>query len=194
VNIEKEWRRDPPLTKMDNLDALWLDFVRRRADPASPVRRFRDDIPNWCREAPGPRVALWRAVRSKRPSGKMHNHQSKVTPALPAFGLSLSRRLKALMKSEDFHQLYVLMGLLAPKGIGPMTIYDVATRFGAYLGLKPEYIYIHAGTKAGLQALGIATKGHPFISMDMLPVELQDKDPDTVEDFLCTYRSAFLKL
>jgi hypothetical protein len=196
MNIEKEWERDPPVEPMTSLAALWRDFERRRADPASPVHRFRDNIPDWCVQSENASVALWRAVKSIRPNGKMHNHQSKVSRSLDNFARALSRRRGHLALSPNFDILYHRIKRLAPKGIGEMTVYDVATRFGAYLGLKPEMIYMHAGTRSGLNAL-LGTKfgsRHEVMPMWLLPTELQDKDPDTVEDFLCTYRSAFLKL
>lgn len=196
MNIEKEWERDPPTRPMNSLENLWRDFMKRRADPASPVCRFRDNIPEYCQEADNAREALRRAVASIRPNGKMHNHQSKVSSSLPNFFSILSRRRGHLAVSPSFDVLYHRIKRLAPKGIGEMTVYDVAVRFGAYLGLKPEMIYMHAGTRSGLNAL-MGTKfgpRHEVMPMWLLPAELQDKDPDTVEDFLCTYRSAFLKL
>jgi hypothetical protein len=122
----------------------------------------------------------------------MHNHQSKVSKALPMFEDSLVRHRWILLQSENFGQLYHAIEMCATPGIGPMTIYDVAVRFGAWMKLKPERIYLHAGTLAGLKALGISTTGWGVsIPMEMLPRILRRKDPDEVEDFLCTYRLAF---
>jgi hypothetical protein len=39
-------------------------------------------------------------------------------------------------------------------GIGPLTVYDTACRIGEYLNLKPEKIYLHAGTRAAKYAPG----------------------------------------
>lgn len=195
MNILKEWERDPPAEPMTSVPALWYDFIRRREDPKSPVCRFRDNIPDACAQDGSAAMAMRRAVRSIRPNGKMHNHQSKVSPALPALEQALEERMTTLIRMENFHQLWVMIGILRTPGIGPMTTYDVAVRFGAWLGLKPERIYIHAGTAAGLKALGVSVKGFgDTIPMEMLPRILRRKDPDTVEDFLCTYRLAFERL
>jgi len=192
MNILKEWERDPPSEPMSSMPALWHDFKKRREDHNSPVCRFRDNIPDICAELPTADQALRYAVRSIRPNGKMHNHQSKVSKALPRFEETLIRYIMALQRCETFGALYVLIEMVATPGIGPMTIYDVAVRFGAWMELKPEAIYIHAGTKAGLKALGIKPWGGcSFVSMDELPRILRRKDPDEVEDFLCTYRQAF---
>ena len=195
MNILKEWERDPPSEPMDSMPALWYDFQRRRADPKSPVHRLRDNIPDACALDGSGQVALRRAVRSIRPNGKMHNHQSKVSPALPQLEKNLMDYLPGLMRSETFGTLYHLIELLRPKGIGPVTTYDVAVRFGAWLGLKPDAIYLHAGTMAGLKALGFELRGwNTSIAMEALPRILRRKDPDEVEDFLCTYRLAFERL
>jgi hypothetical protein len=125
----------------------------------------------------------------------MHNHQSKVSKALPALEEKLTKNMQRLIAVSSFNQLYFMIEILATPGIGPMTIYDVAVRFGAWLGLKPEKVYIHAGTKAGLKALGIDVRiGDWSIPMEWLPPILRRKDPDEVEDFLCTYRLAFERL
>lgn len=195
MNILKEWERDPPIEPMTSMPALWHDFKRRREDPKSPVCRFRDDIPDWCREQLDGTEALRIAVRSKRPNGKMHNHQSKVSPALPRFEAVLVQRYHLLIRCKTFGQLHALLEILATTGIGPMTIYDVAVRFGAWLDLEPEVIYIHAGTAAGLRALGIKPMySERSIPMEILPRILRRKSADEVEDFLCTYRLAFERI
>jgi len=177
------------------MTALWYDFKRRRRDPRSPVCRNRDDIPDYCRDCIVGRIALGLAVRSIRPNGKMHNHQVKVKRALPAYEEKLQNKYKILLKMENFHQLWVVFDTSRTPGIGPMTVYDVAVRFGAWRRMKPGKIYIHAGTSAGLKALGINPSfWGETIPMDALPAILRNKDPDEVEDFLCTYRLAFERL
>jgi hypothetical protein len=177
---------------MTTLTALWYDFKRRRRDEKSPICRFRDDIPGLCASQATAEDALRLAVRSKRASGKMHTHQSKVSKALPLFERSLFDHLGSLAVAKNFDQLYRMMELIATPGIGPLTLYDVATRFGAYLGLKPERIYLHTGAQDGVRALRVTTSGHEdSIPMDRLPAILRNKDPDEVEDFLCCYCSVF---
>jgi hypothetical protein len=195
MDILKEWERDPPQEPMESMPALWYDFQRRRQDPKSPICRFRDNIPDACARDGSAQVALRRAVRSIRPNGKMHNHQSKVSPALPAFEEKLIGSIGHLIRNTNFNQLYFMVDNLATPGIGPMTVYDVAVRFGAWLDLKPEKIYVHAGTAAGLKTLGIRVRPRErSIPMELLPRILRRKDPDEVEDFLCTYRIAFERL
>lgn len=191
MNILKEWERDPPDGPMDSLTRLWLDFKSRRRDPASPICRFRDNIPDLCAEQKDGREALRIAVRSIRPNGKMHNHQSKVSKSLPEFERTLIHNYAWLRSALNFTTLHHLVKDSAQRGIGPMTVYDVSVRFGAWLGVNPKNIYVHAGTSAGLKALGINPGSREVIMMNELPYPIKHKDPDTVEDFLCTYRMAF---
>jgi hypothetical protein len=193
MNILREWELRPPREPMTSMAALWRDFTWRRADPTSPICTQRDNIPDWCKEASSPREALERAVRSKRPNGKMHNHQSKVSKALPKYERVLTENLPMLAASGTFDRLHRVMTRLAPAGIGPMTVYDVAVRFGAYLNLEPDVIYVHAGTEAGLKAIGFVTI-EGTVPMWRLPFILRNRRPDDVEDFLCTYRIAFEQL
>ena len=177
------------------MTALWYDFKRRRRDPRSPVCRNRDDIPDMCADTISGIIALGLAIKSIRPNGKMHNHQVKVKAALPDYEARMVGKYGHLTGVENFHQLWCVFNFNRTPGIGPVTVYDAATRFGAWRGLKPEKIYIHAGSASGLKALGIKPSlWGETIPMDALPAILRNKDPDEVEDFLCTYRLAFERL
>src|SRR5262245_26677846 len=98
---------------MTTVTALWYDFKRRRRDPASPVNYNRDNIPDACAADGSAEVALRRAVRSIRPNGKMHNHQSKVSRALPAYEENLVKHIRALTHAETFGALYYLFEMFA---------------------------------------------------------------------------------
>jgi hypothetical protein len=191
LDIIKEWERDPPTKPMTSMSALWHDFMKRRRDLESPVCKYRDNIPDECAKQKRGKDALRIAVRSIRPNGKMHGHQSKVSLNLPMYEEQLIAFYDYLKKAKNFGELHGMMDNLATHGIGPVTTYDVAVRFGSWLGLHPEGIYVHAGTTVGLDALGIESRNRRVIPMEDLPRFLRNKPPDEVEDFLCTYRDAF---
>jgi hypothetical protein len=202
MNIEREWELRPPVERTDTLHGLWRDFEERLHNPDTMVARFKDDIPRYCYEAPNARAALSRAVLARRPSGKMHNHQSKQANILPVWLKTLMGRVNYMVEEMDtFDQLYKYLWDHRIPGIGPMTVYDTAVRWGEYLGLEPEQIYVHAGVQSGLRALHDVDlldyrtiEGRRTIPMRYLPKPLNSKPADMVEDFLCTYRSAILKL
>jgi hypothetical protein len=70
------------------------------------------------------------------------------------------------------------------KGIGALTMYDIAHRIGAHFGKSPARVYLHAGTKTGARALEIAG-----ISFDpkILPRPFARLVPSEIEDCLCIY-------
>ena len=75
-------------------------------------------------------------------------------------------------------------------GIGPVTIYDTAQRIGYRLGLAPDRVYLHAGTREGARKLGLDTS-HEYLLPEELPFPLQKLAPADVEDFLCRYKDKF---
>lgn len=80
-------------------------------------------------------------------------------------------------------------------GIGPLYIYDVSTFIGAYLNLAPVKIFLHAGARAGAEAIGINTTGRTRINMSELPVSWQRTlTPDQAESALCAYKDQILRL
>jgi hypothetical protein len=68
--------------------------------------------------------------------------------------------------------------------------YDTALRIGAKLGLTPEKVYLHRGTRIGARALGMDARVD-FLTMNQLPSFLQVLEPREVEDFLCIFKDKF---
>lgn len=69
-------------------------------------------------------------------------------------------------------------------------VYHTALHIGAKLGLKPDKIYLHRGTRAGARKLGVNTRS-ATLSVDSLPTPLRVLDPREAEDFLCIYKARF---
>ena len=70
--------------------------------------------------------------------------------------------------------------------VGALVVYDVSHRMGAHLGLEPEQVYSHAGTREGARALGLG-RGRDALGLDELPVEFGKLK---AEDCLCIYKEA----
>lgn len=203
--VDREWSKHPPKFKRLTLKNLVADFHRRRAAEWSILSKNRDDIVDYCRDAPSLQLAIQRACRSKRPNGKHHNHQSKVkSTVLFQLESRLRHGARAIKRCTDFAALYNYIDVMKPVGIGPITTYDVAVRIGAHLFLEPQEVYLHAGCRAGMQALlnspalprlrRVSLKPHVrhgVVPIAALPVELSSMSADNVEDFLCVYRTVF---
>ena len=126
------------------------------------------------------------------PSGKRLNHQRRIPRS--ALEQATSRLLEAeqsLGSCKSFGELHELVqrtiGTI-PK-IGELTVYDTALRLGAFLGLEPEVVFLHAGTRIGASHLGIDGKRRT-VTVDELPEPLTSLRPREIEDCLCIFKDA----
>ncbi len=127
------------------------------------------------------------AARCILPSGKRHPHQYRI----PGEALEAARRrlLRAdLASTRSFEELHsrVNASIRGIHMIGPLVVYDVSQRIGAYLGHAPRRVYMHAGTRKGARALGLGVKGET-LDPDHLPSEFKQLTPAEIEDCLCIY-------
>lgn len=134
--------------------------------------------------------AIKKASYAKGADDKKHCHQYRLRNS------TLEKVESGLFKSktkiescttfdELFHFLEDEIGKI--DGVGPLMIYDTALRLGAKLGLKPEKVYLHAGTRSGAKALGLDCK-NKIIEIEKFPEPIQQLEPYEIEDFLCIYK------
>lgn len=120
-------------------------------------------------------------------------HQYRVkNEALEGSRMVLLQSIGRIQVCESFHQLFLLVeSLIGPiNGIGPLTIYDTAFRIGIKLGLFPEYIYLHAGTKEGARNLGLYTN-EPYLEICQVPNTFQKLKSSEIENIFCIYKDRF---
>jgi len=140
------------------------------------------------------RDAVSRAALAERFNGQrwvVYAHQRRVSRR--AREESRERLLRAeLENSASFHELFqaVEAAIRPISGIGELTVYDTALRIGAKLGLEPDRVYLHAGTRVGARHLGLDWHGES-IPVAKLPHALQSMRPWQVEDILCIYKAWF---
>lgn len=211
MDVQRLFEEKPPREPLFTLPAIIRDW-KWRFGQGGYKEHMRDEVVEFTRSAPNFRTAADRACRSRRPDGKMHNHQSRVPLLiLLAFrdriihhranienGVGDRSRHNALDNNFDWMHDY-LKHHLAPPGIGPVTNYDVAVRLGAYLKAEPVNLYLHAGVREGWFALCQAIqwetpKDAGRITRINWPRSLRSMPADEVEDFLCTYRDIFPNL
>jgi hypothetical protein len=197
MNVDKAIKTRPAREPLDTLAACVRDFQWRRA-PGGGMDIFADDIPAMCAEATSFEEAVWIACESRRRSGKMHSHQTKVTKdARREFGfniIDLHSSFPDVLGSRTFDEFHDDLWDIRPYGIGRLTCYDVATRVGAYLRIEPRQIYLHTGALVGWYALWGGRANAPFMPgrapRSVWPPALRVLSADMAEDFLCTYRTA----
>ncbi len=144
------------------------------------------------RGQPNLEKAIEVAALCRTSRGKRHPHQTRI----PAAVLSEARERLLQVQSglsacRTFDALFrMIRETLTPvRGIGEATNYDIAQRIGAFLGLAPERVYLHAGTRKGAQALGLDYR-YDALDPCELPAQLRVLEPYELEDFLCIYKQA----
>lgn len=142
---------------------------------------------------PNLKRAIEVAARCINGENKRHPHQYRIPlKVLEAAKDELLLITGKIKKAKTFDELYNLIQELNVYGFGKLTSYDVATRIGAYLGLSPDRIYLHAGTKVGATRLVGKTK-KPYLLKPELPKPFQIKSLSCseIEDILCIYKDEF---
>lgn len=138
-------------------------------------------------QQPSFRAAV-RAAALSRIDGVKHSHQWRIPPESLSEMADILEKAN-LQRAPSFEWLRdrierVTAGVWR---IGDLTVYDVAQRIGVYLGLEPERIYLHAGTKLGARALGLPT-GKP-LRKQQLPAPYWRLSAAELEDVLCIFKA-----
>jgi len=74
-----------------------------------------------------------------------------------------------------------------------MVVYDLTTWIGAYLGLSPDRIYLHASAAEGARAI-LRTTGRQTIARSELPAAFRRLRCSECEDCLCIYKSDLARI
>jgi len=147
--------------------------------------------------------AILRACRSEIPKKrgrglKRHSHQPLRTMSNEALG-EAATRLEAhevdIAAATNFATLQALIEatIESISGIGELAVYDITLRIGAYRGLHPTEVYLHAGTRKGVQALGLSAN-RKSLPMTSLPADLRLLSAEEAEDLLCIYRQTLARI
>jgi hypothetical protein len=138
---------------------------------------------------PSPSAAIRRAALCELKDGKRHPHQRRIPKRLlEHVEIKLQAVRRRLSKAANFAALHSLVDgeIGRIKGIGALTVYDIAHRIGAYFGKAPERVYLHAGARVGAKAFGIT--GDSF-APNILPKPFARLEPSEIEDCLCIYKA-----
>lgn len=133
-------------------------------------------------------AALAERVSEKTGLWNRHDHQRRLKRSSLQAGLERLQQTR-IEDCRSFHELLtsverVIGGI---PGIGELMVYDTSLRLGAKLGLEPDRVYLHSGTRTGAKRLGLRTD-RKWLSSDELPADLRQLPPCQVEDLLCIYK------
>lgn len=128
-----------------------------------------------------------------RVRGKRLSHQCRIPRAvLDEARMRLLSNASILGNARTFEELHadieILIGSIS--GIGPLTVYDIALRIGAYRNKSPKLIFLHAGTRGGAKALGLDWQAST-LKVEDLPASLRQLTAREAEDVLCIYKGYF---
>jgi hypothetical protein len=135
--------------------------------------------------------AVEAAALSELPDGKRHPHQRRIPGrVLRQAATALTNASFAVATFDELHE--VVRTTIGPlRGIGELAVYDVAYRIGAHLGLEPDKVYLHAGTREGARALDL---GGATLWKDELPKSFHRLSVGEIEDCLCSYKDDLWRL
>lgn len=134
------------------------------------------------------------AANARDTRGHKHSHQRRInTDHLSKFCDRILLMKDEIKEVRSFYELFKIIQDCKVDNIGELCIYDTSHRIGAFLGIFPDAIYLHSGTKKGANEVLGKIKGIRVLK-NMLPVPFQrdDLSNSEIEDILCIYKN-FLK-
>src|ERR1700730_6341989 len=136
---------------MGKLDDIVADYISRYQERAEKELR-------WFSIQRTLEDAVRISALAKSPSGKRLPHQRRIPESvLRESHRNLLDGLPALREAKSFEKLHSLVAAMIQQipGIGELTVYDTSLRIGAYLGMEPSVVCLHAGTRVGARRLGL---------------------------------------
>lgn len=159
----------------------------------SDIRPYANEELSWFREQPTLSEAIRLAALAINSKGKRYSHQRRLRKeVLEQARYILFKNQEDIKLSPSFDDLHnTLIRLLDPvKGLGELYCYDTALRIGANIGLFPERVYLHAGTRRGVKALGLDSKASA-LEVSQFPEWLHQLKAYEIEDVLCIFKDRF---
>jgi len=155
-----------------------------------------DNVINFVRKQKTLSDAIIISIKSRDINNKKHPHQYHLKDStLNNFSRKILENIEEIEKVSSFDQLFSVFEINRIYGIGEMTIYDSAFRTGIYKGIQPDKIYLHRGTRKGIEQLFHGKKIYKNnISKQELPTPFNNCElvPWQLEDFFCIYKDIFL--
>jgi hypothetical protein len=145
---------------------------------------------------PSIEYAVERAGMAENDDGKRYSHQHRLKRQdLKAGTNKLRERIPEIKACQSFSELHEIVCSITEtiNGLGPLYAYDTALRLGANLGIAPDRVYLHAGTRAGAKALGL-NYWQAFLPVRDFPAPVRALAPDRIESFLCLYKDKLAEL
>jgi hypothetical protein len=102
-------------------------------------------------------------------------------------------RVAAVADFDTLHQ-FVTEKLLPIKGLGPLAFYDISLLLGYHYGVRPQYVYLHAGSLKGARCILLQSNVNKRVEVDFFPYAFRRLTAAQIEDLLCIYSKELSKL
>lgn len=192
VSLNKEFVFD----NYENYLAEYLGFFKS-------INSLKDVISYAC-------CGVFEVVRNNQVFLIRHNHQEYFKGSNGSYrglpmddGKSVVRvvhaRLDEIKSADNFDILYNVIKECSEgkKQFGQLSIYDAAVRIGAFLGVKPDFVYIHTGVRLGVAIL--EEKGYTknqlsnrdYAPLKEFPIEMHEMTEISAENMSCKSKDEF---
>jgi hypothetical protein len=190
MNIGTKLTATGAFDHLATLDEVVDTFLKIRTDRFG--EEHHDAVVRFTLKAPSLEEAVRRACAGRREDGLMFQKGSCVrTVSREDLSRSLLSpiNLSALREAKTFEDVYDAVKAETPWGVGPMTVYNVAERIGAWLGIYPaEFLYLHAGPMSGWRRLTGLKETRDRVPIEEVPGPLRRLKVYDIEDALCEMR------
>ena len=187
----------------ENLN-MWFDFSSRASFLDSYIAYYRS-LPDLKSAIINGCSAKFKILHEGKEYELKHTHQEEFIDdkgnqkgindlVLSSMAAKLTLKEKELSEALSFDEVYEIVKLCKITGFGELSIYDAAVRISAYLGFKPNQVFLHAGTRLGAKGLEVkGLLGEGLSAKDSLPVTdfpqpIQKLDALQLENFLCSFK------
>jgi hypothetical protein len=193
MNVGTQLTKSGALAHLKTLDDVVEDYKVRFSFSQASARNsvgHDDPVVDYCKEAPNLATAIGRACDGRRHDGKLFKKGSCVrTESKKELANKLRAKIETLRNAKDFEHIYGVVEATQVWGIGRMSVYAIAERIGAYLGIKPKaYLYLHAGPLEGWKRLMGYEPANGRVAVSVLPKPFRTIELYHVENLLCEYR------
>jgi hypothetical protein len=134
------------------------------------------------------------AVMSRDKSDNKHPHQWRIYNSVyDEFFQNLLSVKDKINNPKNFDELFNIIESHKSSRVGELFCYDTALRIGHRLNKLPERIYIHAGTRIGLERFLKRKIHETTIEKQRLPEPFRSCEltPGQLEDFFCIHKDIF---
>lgn len=129
------------------------------------------------------------AAQATDSTGKRFLHQRRIRKkCLMHFRDNILRYRENINNANSFEDLHAIVEKARIYGIGELAVYDTAQRIGQYMGLYPNYVYMHAGTRSGARNLIGEKARMNMVDKTEFPESFRKLSCAEIEDILCIYK------